>query len=53
MGNLLAPSPRLAVEILQGGEGAGREEAGADVPDGALNPPFSLPRAGRQGSVAK
>src|SRR5436190_22658376 len=51
MRDLVAPSPCLAVEILQGGEGTGSEEAGADVLDGAFHAPFFIPagRAARKG----
>ena len=46
MGDLVAPVERLAVEILQGGEGTGGEEAGPNVLDGALHAAFFI-AAGR------
>jgi len=49
--HLPAPVESLAVEIDQGGEGRGEECE--SVLDGALHTAFFMPRAGRQGRVAK
>ena len=40
VGDLVAPSARLAVEVGEGGEGARRKEALADVADGPFDAPF-------------
>jgi hypothetical protein len=40
MRDFVAPSERLAVEIVQGGEGTSGEEARTDVLDGAFDAPF-------------
>src|SRR5271157_319149 len=45
MGDLVAPLEGLAVEIRQGGEGAGREKAVTDILNGALDAAFFPPRA--------
>ena len=46
MGDRVAPSERRAVEIFQGGEGPGGEEAGTDILDGALHAPFFIAPSG-------
>lgn len=38
--DLVAPSEGLTVEVLQGGEGPGREEAVTNILNGALHAPF-------------
>ena len=52
MGDLVAPLQRLAVEILQGGEGAGGEEAGTYILNSPLHAPFLIAAGGaaRQGA---
>jgi len=45
MGDLVAPLEGLAVEIGQGGEGVGGEEAVADILNGALDAAFFPPGA--------
>src|SRR5215472_1931606 len=54
VGDLVAPGEGLAVEIFQGGEGTGSEEARAYVLDGSLDAPFLISpslSAGSRGEV--
>ena len=50
LSDLLAPFSRLAVEVLQGGEGTGGKKAGADILNGALDAALLVAAGGGAGA---